>query len=200
MRANVPRRGSERVSTATLSVVDAKNILLTPASSPALSVDMHKHHTFNDHAIPHNETVLKKKPQRSFPVRSMSDGQRLQIDIDRDMLSLMISDGLTIGPDAVPALSAHCETNGNQYPPLQFGQDAKNRPGTSRGRKKIKRTITQTDDEDMIQVNSNALQVPHDAYVHGRQANGVKMQNNEQVFGQYGEPQSYQGKTKINWH
>jgi len=176
------------------------NVLLTPASSPALSVDMHKHHTFNDHSIPHSKPALKNNPQRSFPVRSMSDGQRLQIDIDSDMLSLMISDGLTIGPDAVPAPGAHYETNGNQYPPLQFGQDAKSRPETSRGRKKIKRTISQTDDEDMTQVDSNALQVPHDAYAHGRQANGMKAPNNEQVYGQYGEPRSRQGETKINWH
>jgi len=130
----------------------------------------------------------------------MSDGQRLQIDIDSDMLSLMISDGLTIGPDAVPAPGAPCETNGNRYPPLQFRQDAKNQPETSRGRKKIKRTISQTDDEDMIQVDSNALQFPHDAYVHSRQANGVKAQNDGQDFGQYGELQSCQDKTKIKWH
>jgi hypothetical protein len=130
----------------------------------------------------------------------MSDGQRLQLDIDGDMLSLMISDGLTIGPDAVPVLGAHRETNGNRYSPLQFGQDVRSRPETSRERKKIKRTISQTDDEDMFQVDSNALQVLYDANNHGRRANSVKARNNNQVSGQYGEPRSCQGETKINLH
>jgi hypothetical protein len=166
------------------------NVPLTPASSPPASgkpqADLHRHHALNDTPTPYNKHILDNA-QHSATAGATISSQHHQIGLESDMLSLTISDGLTIGPD-MPILDARADW----HPLPEIDQQTSGQhEAINRGRKKTKRTISQTDDEEIIGDDPNVLL---DSCVRGCQANG----NNEPTSGLHSQSHFHRGKTNID--
>ena len=175
------------------------NTPLTPASSPSASGGRStKHHTVNDPATPPSKLALNTRRQHSVAVRTTTDTQRHQSDIESDMLSLTISDGFTVQPDGVPVPFAQGGIRAIHHLPSEFGQSANSEPEMlARRRKKTRRTISQTDDENITGDDPNALRVSHGEHVPRCTTNGVIGERVSEFCGHFGEPHSCRDKTKM---
>ena len=177
----------------TFPVSPSRNgVLLTPTSSPLTignrPTDLHKHHTLNDTATPHKHIL--NNLQHPASAGATIGSQRHQFDLEGDMLSLTISDGLTIS-------DTRGETCVKRHPLSEIDQRTNGlHEAINSGRKKIKRTISQTDDEETTKDDLNVLRGSVDSCVRSCPSNRTMDQNNERTSGPNRQPGGLHSRRK----